>query len=354
MDTFTYWEGLADEKRPIIMYGTGNGGDKILDACESYGISVKAVFASDGFVRNRIFRDMPVKSYSQIREEYGDDVVILPAFGTTLPEVMEFFKLLDSRHELIIPEVPLYGGGIFDAEYYSIRREEILKVRGFLSDEASRELFDDVINFRLTGKLKYLSRCESVRDSYRNLPHIENIRTAVDGGAFKGDSAEDMIKAFHNLEKLVALEPDPKTFVKLSDFAKTTDGVVIPMNFALGEREELSVSVTSGSRGSGVLGKNRRAKTTEISRTTIDKICENISPDFIKLDVEGEEMEAISGGVCTLRKSRPTVAVSLYHRTEDIISIPTRLKELFGNVKMYLRRPECIPMWDLNLYVVPN
>ena len=128
MKTQTYWEKLSNETRPIFLYGTGNGADKILDACAKYNIKISGVFASNGFVRNRTFREMPVLSHDAVVEQYGEDIVVLPAFGTTLPEVMDFFRELDRRHTVIIPEVPLYGGGIFDADYLSERRDELERV----------------------------------------------------------------------------------------------------------------------------------------------------------------------------------------------------------------------------------
>ena len=50
------WERLKDEKRPIFLYGTGNGADKILNVCQEYEINIEGIFASSGFVRNRTFR----------------------------------------------------------------------------------------------------------------------------------------------------------------------------------------------------------------------------------------------------------------------------------------------------------
>ena len=50
MMSLSYWDKLSSEKRPIILYGTGNGADKILDDCDKYNIKVSGVFASDGFV----------------------------------------------------------------------------------------------------------------------------------------------------------------------------------------------------------------------------------------------------------------------------------------------------------------
>ena len=48
------WEYLAKERRPIALYGTGDGADKIITVLERYGLRdlILAVFASDGFVRD--------------------------------------------------------------------------------------------------------------------------------------------------------------------------------------------------------------------------------------------------------------------------------------------------------------
>lgn len=338
------------------MYGTGNGADKILDACEVYGISVKAVFASSSFVRNRTFRGMPVLSYEKIREEYGDDVVILAAFGTNKPDVMGFFRHLDSRHDLIIPEVPLCGSGIFDETHLKELRPSLEKVYSLLSDDTSRELFKDAVMFRITGKLKYLLRTESMRDTFCSLKGFDRVKRALDGGAFKGDSTLDMLLSFNNVEKIIAVEPDPSTFKKLEAFSLTDAalGKVIPVECALSDKNGVCESVSSGSRGSGIEGRNKRAKVKEIRLSTVDGILNGEGVDYIKLDVEGSEAEAIAGASETLRNYRPIVSVSLYHRTDDIVTLPLLLKDVLGKSEFYLRRPECIPMWDLNMYVVPD
>ena len=355
-DKMTYWEALADDSRPKVLYGTGNGADKIIDALSLYGVSVDGVFASNGFVRSRTFRDMPVLSYDQAKAEFGDNMIVLPAFGTTLPDVMEFFKYLDVHHEVIIPEVPLYGGGIFDSAYVSENREALEKVYGMLSDDVSREIFENVVSFRMTGKMQYLYPCESMRETLHVLLGEENIKVALDGGAYKGDSAADMLASLPHVEKIYACEPDPSTFKKLTAFAESEDvkGRVVPVEAALSDRCGVAESVASGSRGSGVEGRNKRAKIREIKLDTVDNILAGERVDYIKLDVEGAELEAICGASETLEKYRPIVSASLYHRTGDLISLPLVLAEKLGNVKMYLRRPECIPMWDLNLYVLPQ
>lgn len=66
------WQYLRSADRPIVMYGTGNGADKIFDVLDSLGIEVKDIFASDGFIRNRTFHGKKVISYSDILKKYRE------------------------------------------------------------------------------------------------------------------------------------------------------------------------------------------------------------------------------------------------------------------------------------------
>ena len=91
------WEYLAASSKTIVMYGMGNGADKILAACAEKGVTVSDFFASDGFVRGHVFHGKTVLSWSGIKEKYGaENVIVLLSFGTSLPEVLENIERIAS------------------------------------------------------------------------------------------------------------------------------------------------------------------------------------------------------------------------------------------------------------------
>lgn len=58
--------------------------------------------------------------------------------------------------------------------------------------------------------------------------------------------------------------------------------------------------------------------------------------DFIKMDIEGAESKALEGAVNTIKKHKPTLAISIYHSSEDFVNIPEWIHELNLGYKLYL------------------
>jgi hypothetical protein len=72
------------------------------------------------------------------------------------------------------------------------------------------------------------------------------------------------------------------------------------------------------------------------------------------MDIEGSEFSALQGAEETIRKSRPNMAISVYHTPYDITQIPLWIKKVLGNdVRYYLRR-HSRTVADTVLYVYPN
>ena len=71
------WQTLRSCKKPIILYGMGNGADQIIAVLESLGLAFSDVFASDGFVRGQLFHGKKVLTLSEIEEKYDDFIIVM-------------------------------------------------------------------------------------------------------------------------------------------------------------------------------------------------------------------------------------------------------------------------------------
>ena len=55
------------------------------------------------------------------------------------------------------------------------------------------------------------------------------------------------------------------------------------------------------------------------------------------MDIEGAELEALRGAAKTIRRCKPKLAICVYHRREDLITIPQFIKSISSGYKLYLR-----------------
>ena len=71
-------------------------------------------------------------------------------------------------------------------------------------------------------------------------------------------------------------------------------------------------------------------------------------PDYIKIDVEGAENEAIDGCRGAMSHS-PDLKIAVYHRSRDIFDIPMKIHGINPDYRMFLRKAPSVPGWDVDL-----
>ena len=348
------WERLRATDKTVVLWGTGNGADKILAVCRAQEIPVCGVFASDGFRQGKCYQGMTVESRQTVLDRFGRDrTVVLLSFASARPEVLEAVRAVMGEVELLVPDVPAFGEGLFDADFVRAHREELTAARKLLADEKSRRIFDLTVAAKLTGEPDFLFRAVSDRNTaLRELVRPGEIRTALDLGAYTGDTVRELLDAGAAPERVYAVEPDVRTFRKLEAYAQAeTRTDVIPVHAAAWDGRETLVFSASGNRGATLNGQSPR-KTVEVPGLPGDEILGSAHADYIKFDVEGAEARAIAGLSGHIGADLPTLAVSVYHRCEDLFALPLLLRERFpGYRRFYLRRDAGLPAWDLNLYV---
>lgn len=338
--------------RPLVLYGTGDGADKIIREMERRGLSPDGFFASDGFVRDKLFHDLPVTSLSACEERFGR-FTVLAAFGSSRPEVIGNVKSIMSRHALFAPDVPVCGENIFDSAFYEANREKIDRARSLLSDDLSVRTFDSVIKYKLSGELRFLFECETSEPDALSL--LSGGYTAyADLGAYTGDTVKTALERYPSVNKVVAFEPARKPFEKLTAFCENSVGVDFSLfNVCASDADGIMTLSDGGGRGSKLSDKSSLsgAKTRPAECSALD-IKTNIRGEklLIKYDVEGAEAKALAGSVRTIKNNDTELSVSLYHRSEDIFDLPITVHGLLPEHRLYIRKLPGFPAWDIILY----
>jgi FkbM family methyltransferase len=249
----------------------------------------------------------------------------------------------------------VFGTTLFDRPFFDAHRKELEEVEDLLADERSVNTFENVILYKLTGKIEYLDACESdEQKSFSELLPIATMSHYTDLGAYNGDTVRKLLPCSPMLKHVTAFEPDRRNFRKLSEYAMTvTEQVTIEAhNVGAWSQKDTLFFDASGNRNAGLCPGATAKKITEVPVDTVDNILDGRPTDFIKYDVEGSEKEALLGSRKTIEAYKPTLLVSLYHRSEDLFLLPKLVKVLGPSYALYLRKLPYIPAWDLNLYAI--
>lgn len=346
VETKTVWENLKAVDKPIVLYGMGNGADRILDRCIAEGIVVSGVFASDAFVRGQTFRSYPVRKYADMVKQFGDFIVVI-SFASESPLLLKNFYELANKHETYAPHVALFAGDdIVTFPWLYAHARQLQFVYDNLADERSREVFADILNYKISGKLGYLQHSTSERwDDLKAVFSFGKEEIYADLGAYNGDT----IVEFLNLtggkyRKIFALEPDKKNFIKLERFvAEEGLSKVFLCNKGIWSGRGTQNFFQRGGRMSNL----SKTGKSSIEVDSLDNILGTDHVSYVKMDVEGAEAETLLGASEHLAKYMPKLFVAAYHRDNDLWRLPQILWSI-APYRLFLRKHPYVPCWEIN------
>ena len=342
------WERLKQTTKPIVLYGMGNGADKIIDWCEAEQVKVAGVFASDEFVRGQSFRGFLVKKYSDIITEFGQDIFIVIAFASEGEAVLARFQELAAAPETVAPHLSLFGNEeLVSIAWLTKHEAELQQVYDHLADDQSRQVLAAALNYKLSGKIDYLFQCTTQRaEDLCQLYSFGQEEVYMDLGAYNGDTVQEFLQLVQgHYQHIIAVEPDRKNCKKLRTLAEEleSDKLTVHQVGIWSEQGELGFSDSGGRQSSFCL----KPKNT-VPVDAIDNLAEDYPVSYIKMDVEGAEVQAIQGGRQTICRYTPKLFVAAYHYDADLYRLPLLLWQLVPDYKIYLRKHPYVPAWELN------
>lgn len=332
------WSALKRSHKPVLLYGMGDGADKILSVAKNKGVTISGVFVSDDFLRDKTFHGFKLLSYSQAKDLYGDFTVLL-AFGTMRPEVIANIKRISGEQCLLVPDVPVAGDTLFDIDFAKANADKLLFVYNKLETELDKYIFESIIRYKLTGRAEYLFRSAQPKsDAYKRLA-LSDGSVCVDCGAYNGDTLSELF-AYCDNSFAYAIEPDVKSFAKLKLAYGSFDNVTLINAAVNADGKDVAFS-TKGSRGSKSV-----ACGTAVPAVVLDTLLADKHIDYIKFDVEGMESEALNGAKEIISKQKPKLFVSCYHKSEDIFDLPLKVLSIREDYKLHIFPPFYLPAWD--------
>jgi FkbM family methyltransferase len=330
-----------DELREIAILGAAAEGERLAALCQAQDIRIAAISDDDPAKAGTLLLGHAIVPMDELAKlDRATPIVIashrvlgaaerLSRLGFAAVAPFAVLQVLDPER---FPPHMFYEGLLEDTWE---NREQYRWLARELSDNKSRDVLDAVLTFRQILDPRVLAPVvEPELYQSAGLLGYGDDEVYIDGGAFDGDT----IRLFSSrvggrYARIYAFEPDPKTFATLRQNFASEPRVEL-INAGLYHRKETLRFRDDASRGAIFAADGG----TEIEVTTIDDVVGDERVTFIKMNIEGAEIDALKGAARTIRRWRPKLAISAYHRPSDLWCIPRLVRWLNEDYGLYLRQ----------------
>jgi len=225
--------------------------------------------------------------------------------------------------------------------------ESYEKVYSFLCDQESRDSYIAFIKTQLSGDDSFIKEQYCSHQYFQNFLRINDQEIFVDVGAFTGDTLIEFYNFTKgNYLKYYAFEPDNNNFERLSNYVNDNKIPRVELFCSgIGQTKE----IVRFSENSGDKSRVNKDGGVFVQINTIDDLCADAT--FIKIDIEGAELEAINGGAKVLKEKTPKLAIAAYHNPLHLFEIPLLVKSISPSYKLYFRQHQKIST-DLVMYAI--
>lgn len=228
-------------------------------------------------------------------------------------------------------------------------------------DDESKELFASLLKYRICKKQEILDEIRRYvlpeKEQYfdKRLLDLYSFSTGfVDAGAYTGDTLAEFITNYPDWQGMYyCFEADPEIADCIEDTIKKNDyrNVVLKRIALWNERTSLKFDTTSGGRGAG---SKISTDGIDVVADTLDDVLIDAKLDFIKMDIEGAEHNALLGARKVIEENKPILAICIYHKREDFFDIPNLIESLCPNEYDYYVRQYRYGQTETVLYAMPR
>ena len=329
IDAIDFCEKFLNSNLPKFVMGTNYIASQI-------SASIKIDGFINDFSAERIFSDLPIYRLEEIPE---NALVVSSAIGK--PFLIK--KTLDNKNIRSLDYFAFqknFKNKILPVKFWEQFREDFNEnfnqyewVFNLFEDQKSRDIFQKIINFRLTQNLDLMSGFTDTQDR-QYFEDFLNLKQAgesfIDVGSFDGFTSLDFIKRCPQYSSVHIFEPEPSNLELIKSKLSANKNIYYH-DFGLSDKEEVVNFISNGS--------SSRISTEGDLQVKLKKLDDQFSKPFtfLKMDIEGGELKALQGAKKLIAQFKPRLAISVYHRFSDFWVIPKEILSLSVDYKIYLR-----------------
>jgi len=230
--------------------------------------------------------------------------------------------------------------------------QDVRRAGRLWSDDASRNVYLAQLRWRLLGEFDALYHpVQHTMYFPPDLCALTGHEVFVDCGAYDGDSIRSFLdKTKNSFQRIYSFEPDPANFAKLEkEVSLRPEREFITLQRAAVGAHTGTVTFSGDGNEASSVGKGGMV----VDCVTLDQVLAGTQPTYIKIDIEGAELDALNGARGMIQRYSPVLAICSYHLQDHLWKIPLLIHSINPNYSFFLR-PHLVEGWDTVCYAIPK
>jgi FkbM family methyltransferase len=327
-----FCDRFINSNLPKFVFGTNSFAKEISDLVEIDGF-INDLSTVNTFNDKPVYQlnNIPVNSLIVSAVVLAKPTSVLNKIRTFPVQAIDYFAFR-AFSGLKLPQVIFKDYDSF-ADELAVNESYYSSLRSNLADDDSIWTFDKIVNFRITSDITFLEGFEyNVENQYFEgfLELSTKGEVFLDVGCFDGFTTEQFIKRCSEYGGIHVFEPDennlPFIHNRLSKFER-----INYHNFGLSDESATYRFISDGSAARISETGDSKIEVRPLDDLNLDAVT------YIKMDIEGAELQALRGARNTILKNHPRIAVSVYHKVDDFRIIPNEILSIRNDYRIYLR-----------------
>lgn len=342
------------KSKRILLYGAGNIGKRLYKILKDDNIHMEC-FIDRNRKLDKSKYEIPVyhpESNELVKFKENGYVIISALFSLNLcNEIKEQLFQIGFRNVFSLNEVNLSKinskafyknlfGSYNKIDVTGKDRDNVLKAFSLFETEKDKRLYIEHLKANLTMDFTRLKDPYDVNLQYiaHDINEKKDYSNVIDCGGYNGDTIRNFVSKGMKINNIAVFEPQNDLNKKISEYIhsncdKFKSAVIFPCG-VYSKTCKLKFKKSKDSPSSSKLDENGD---DIIQCTSIDNALDGFNPTFIKMDIEGSEIEALKGAKNTIIKNHPELAICVYHSLSHLWRIPLLIKSFYSGYKFYLR-----------------
>ena len=345
----------------IYLRGISESCDEAIKFFQKNNINIKWIYElnPDKYDYNYKNIDVVKQTFDDIDSEWAI-VVTCSYYETIKNKLLINYKDIEKKL-FLLDGYFLENRGV---NYYIDNKDIITKCYDSLEDDFSKKLYNSLLKYRYIRNPELINNLyESRNECYLDKVFIDNFKDGlyIDAGSYNADFITTLAnKVSINNSTFYIFEPN-KIFYNniISSLWKEINYKIF--NIALCDEDSTIEFMQVPSSTSHIINKKYNAYKDSIDKKYIDivktkkldSIIKEEKVKWIKIDIEWSEWSMLKGSENIIRKDRPILLLSIYHRRDDLFKLQEYLMNLNLNYKFYIRHYS-LSIAKTILYCIPE